>query len=118
MQMVVMVDAHELPSQQLSMELSKAKRRAALRDQLDSGYALVLPHLAISDGGGASEAEKFELAKDLISGVRRHHSFSSATAYTAWACQYHVSCAIKGVPKMDCHGEDVAFVWLDCRQLR
>jgi len=24
---------------------------AALRDQLDSGYALVLPHLAISDGG-------------------------------------------------------------------
>ena len=75
-QMVVMVDVHELPAQQLSMDLSKPMRRAALREQLAPGYALVLPILAISDAGGASDAAKVDLAKDLISGAHSHHHSS------------------------------------------
>ena len=69
--MVVMVDVHELPAQRLSMDLCKPRRRAALREQLDAGYVLVLPVLAISDAGGAGDVAKLELAKDLVSGAHR-----------------------------------------------
>ena len=67
-QMVVLVDAHELPAQQLSADLAKAKRRKAMREHLQAGFAVVLPALEIAPSAGASEDARLSIAKDIVSG--------------------------------------------------
>ena len=67
LQMVLLVDAHELPAQQLSLDLALGPRkRHIVREQLHAGYGLVLPALELT--GANSAAARLAAARDLASG--------------------------------------------------
>ncbi len=63
-----MADVDVLPSLEFSMDLLRPKKREQLQEQLQGGFALVLPLLDVAP---ASEEEGLAVAKRLVSGEPR-----------------------------------------------